>query len=98
MSATPLTFVNHPAYSCGTATASGTRRDVTTWKERHEEALAEQAKAWKAYLKATADRGRALLEGEAELGTQAAVARELGVSRATVNRAIKALQKKQDPS
>lgn len=67
---------------------------MTTWKERHEAALAKQAEAWEAYLAATADRARALLDGETELGSQAAVARELGVSRAVVNRAIRALGKK----
>ncbi|MEU8713596.1 winged helix-turn-helix domain-containing protein [Streptomyces sp. NPDC048663] len=68
---------------------------MTTWKERHDEAVRQQDIAWKAYLEATADRARALLDGTEELGTQAAVARELGVSRAVVNRAIKALEKSQ---
>ncbi|MFJ6293225.1 hypothetical protein ACIQJX_07675 [Streptomyces griseoviridis] len=67
---------------------------MTTWKERHEEAVRRQEAAWTAYLNAAGDRARALLDGAAELGTQAAVARELGVSRAIVNRAIKALEKK----
>jgi DNA invertase Pin-like site-specific DNA recombinase len=67
---------------------------VTTWKERHDEAVREQDAAQLAYQEATAKRARALLDGEAELGSQAAVARELGVTRATINRAIKALEKK----
>ncbi|WP_123977180.1 winged helix-turn-helix domain-containing protein [Streptomyces sp. Ag109_O5-1] len=68
---------------------------MTTWKERHDAAVREQDIAWKAYLEATAARAQALLDGTAVLGTQAAVARELGVSRAVVNRAIKALEKSQ---
>lgn len=95
MSAAPLTCVSTPAYSCGAVTASGRGRDVTTWKERHEEAVRQQEAAWHAYLTATADRARALLDGAEVLGSQAAVARELGVSRAVVNRAIKALEKSQ---
>ncbi|MCZ4099864.1 hypothetical protein [Streptomyces sp. H39-C1] len=70
---------------------------MTTWKERHDDAVARQEQAMRAYVAATADRARALQEGEAELGSQAAVGRELGVTRAIVNRAIKALDKK-DPS
>ncbi|MFE2132257.1 winged helix-turn-helix transcriptional regulator [Streptomyces sp. NPDC059466] len=66
---------------------------MTTWKERHDEAVRQQAAAWQAYLDSTAERGRALLDGAEVLGSQAAVARELGVSRAVVNRAIKALEK-----
>ncbi|MEU6344461.1 winged helix-turn-helix domain-containing protein [Streptomyces sp. NPDC046977] len=68
---------------------------MTTWKERHDEAVRQQAAAWQAYLEATADRAHALLDGAEVLGSQAAVARELGVSRATVNRVIKALEKNQ---
>jgi hypothetical protein len=98
MSATPLTEVSSPAYSCGAATASGTRRDVTTWRERHDAAVTAQAEAWNKYIAATEAKGKALLDGVAVLGSQAQVARELGVSRAIVNRAIKALEKKQKPS
>jgi DNA-binding MarR family transcriptional regulator len=71
---------------------------VTTWKERHDEAVREQDAAQLAYQAATAKRAQALLDGEAELGSQAEVARELGVTRATVNRVIKQLEKKQKPS
>ena len=92
---TTLTDVGTPAYSCGTGTASGTRRDVTTWKERHDAAVQKQDAAQKAYQEASVERAQALLDGEAELGSQAAVARELGVGRSIVNRAIKALEKKQ---
>jgi DNA invertase Pin-like site-specific DNA recombinase len=70
---------------------------VTTWKERHDEAVRKQEAAQLAYQQASEDRARALLDGEAELGSQAAVARELGVGRSIVNRAIKALEKKQQP-
>lgn len=70
---------------------------MTTWKERHDEAVREQDAAQLAYQEATAKRAQALLDGESELGSQAAVARELGVTRATINRAIKALEKKQQP-
>lgn len=67
---------------------------MNTWKERHDDAVRRQAEARKAYTKASNDRAQALLEGEAELGSQAAVARALGVTRAIVNRAIRALDKK----
>lgn len=70
---------------------------MTTWKERHDEAVRKQEAAQLAYQQASEDRARALLDGEAELGSQAAVARELGVGRSIVNRAIKALEKKQQP-
>lgn len=72
--------------------------DVTTWRERHDEAVRKQDAAQLAYQAATVERAQALLDGETELGSQSAVARELGVTRATINRAIKALQKKQQPS
>jgi DNA invertase Pin-like site-specific DNA recombinase len=68
---------------------------VTTWKERHDEAVRKQDEAQRVYQEATVERAQALLDGEAELGSQAAVARELGVTRATVNRVIKQLQNKQ---
>lgn len=71
---------------------------MTTWKERHDAAVAAQNDAQAAYRQASDDRARALLDGVAELGTQAEVARELGVTRASVNQAIKALEKKQNPS
>lgn len=71
---------------------------MTTWKERHDEAVREQDAAQLAYRAATDKRAQALLDGEAELGSQAEVARELGVTRATVNRVIKQLEKKQKPS
>lgn len=67
---------------------------MTTWRERHDAAVAAHADALKAVQAAAADRAQALLDGVAELGSQAAVARELGVTRASVNQAIKALQKK----
>lgn len=68
---------------------------MTTWKERHDAAVRKQDAAQKAYQEATDERARALLDGEAELGSQAAVARELGVTRAGINRAINALKNKQ---
>lgn len=68
---------------------------MTTWRERHDAAVAAQADAQAAYQQATDDRARALLDGVSELGSQAQVARELGVTRASVNQAIKALEKKQ---
>lgn len=71
---------------------------MNTWRERHDAAVEAQDQAWKAYIAATDARGHALLDGVAVLGSQAAVARDLGVSRAVVNRAIKALEKKQQPS
>jgi hypothetical protein len=90
-----LTSVATPGYSCGTVTASGTRRDVTTWRERHDAAVRKQAAAQAAYQEATDERAQALIDGEAELGSQAAVARELGVTRAGISRAINALKNKQ---
>jgi hypothetical protein len=95
MSPRVLTSVATPGYSCGTATASGTRRDVTTWRERHDAAVQKQNAAQKAYQEATDERAQALIDGETELGSQAAVARELGVTRAGINRAINALKNKQ---
>lgn len=71
---------------------------MTTWRERHDAAVAAQATAWEAYIEAAADRARALLDGVAQLGSQAEVGRALGVTRASVNQAIKALEKKQNPS
>ncbi|WP_031516806.1 helix-turn-helix domain-containing protein [Streptomyces sp. NRRL F-5123] len=67
---------------------------MTTWKERHDAAVAAHADALKAVQASATERAQALLDGVAELGSQAAVARELGVTRASVNQAIKALQKK----
>ncbi|WNI16933.1 hypothetical protein [Actinacidiphila sp. ITFR-21] len=67
---------------------------MTTWKERHDQAVEDQKKAQTAYQLATAARAQALLDGVAELGTQAEVARALGIERSSVNQAIKAHQKK----
>ncbi|MFF1685953.1 LysR family transcriptional regulator [Streptomyces sp. NPDC058254] len=67
---------------------------MTTWKERHAAAVQKQDAALKAYQEATDERAQALIDGEAELGSQAAVARELGVTRAGISRAINALKKK----
>jgi hypothetical protein len=67
---------------------------VTTWKERHDEAVRKQAAAQKAYQDATDERALALLAGVEELGSQAAVARELGIKTPSVNQAIRAYQKK----
>ncbi|MFF7200496.1 hypothetical protein [Streptomyces sp. NPDC008141] len=67
---------------------------MTTWKERHDAAVRKQDAAQQAYREATDERAQALLDGEAELGSQSAVARELGVTRATINRAINALKKR----
>lgn len=94
MSPGVLTVVATPGYSCRTVAASGKGRDVTTWKERHDAAVQKQDAAQKAYQEATDERAQALLDGEAELGSQAAVARELGVTRAGISRAINALKKK----
>jgi DNA invertase Pin-like site-specific DNA recombinase len=94
MSPGVLTSVATPGYSCGAVTDSGTRRDVTTWKERHDAAVRKQEAAQQAYQEATDERAQALVDGEAELGSQAAVARELGVTRAGISRAINALKKK----
>jgi hypothetical protein len=91
-----LTVVSNTAYSCGSGTTSGTRRDVTTWKQRLAAAEEAQRTAYSAYQQATEERAQALLDGVAELGTQAEVARELGITRASVNQAIKAWQKKQE--
>lgn len=94
MSLGVLTFVATPGYSCRAVTASGKGRDVTTWKERHDAAVQKQEAAQQAYQEATDERAQALIDGEAELGSQAAVARELGVTRAGISRAINALKKK----
>jgi DNA invertase Pin-like site-specific DNA recombinase len=94
MSPPVLTPVATPGYSCGAVTASGTRRDVTTWKQRHDEAVRKQAEAQAAYQAATDERAQALIDGEAELGSQSAVARELGVTRAGISRAINAFKAK----
>ncbi|MDX3747479.1 LysR family transcriptional regulator [Streptomyces sp. AK08-02] len=67
---------------------------MTTWKERHDAAVQKQDAAQKAYQEATDERAQALIDGEAELGSQAAVARELGVTRAGISRAINALKNK----
>jgi hypothetical protein len=67
---------------------------VTTWRERHDEAVRKQAAAQKAYQDATDERALALIAGVEELGSQAAVARELGVKTPSVNQAIRAYQKK----
>ncbi|GAA4999579.1 hypothetical protein GCM10023335_12590 [Streptomyces siamensis] len=90
-----LTAVATPGYACRAVAASGKGRDVTTWKERHDAAVQKQAAAQKAYQEATDERAQALIDGEAELGSQAAVARELGVTRAGISRAINALKNKQ---
>ncbi|WP_060880908.1 hypothetical protein [Streptomyces scabiei] len=68
---------------------------MTTWKERHDAAVRKQEAAQQAYQEATDERAQALIDGEAELGSQAAVARELGVTRAGISRAINARKKKQ---
>lgn len=65
------------------------------WRERHDDAVQRQHDTYRAYRQATLDRAEALEAGSAELGSQAAVARELGVSRAVVNRAIRARDKLQ---
>jgi hypothetical protein len=67
---------------------------VTTWKQRHDEAVRKQAAAQKAYQDATDERALALIDGAEELGSQAAVARELGVKTPSINQAIRAYQKK----
>lgn len=67
---------------------------MTTWRERHDAAVEAHRQALKAVQQAAEDRASALLDGVAELGSQAAVARDLGVTRASVNQAIKALEKK----
>lgn len=70
---------------------------MTTWRERHDAAVRKQAAAQQAYREATDERAQALIDGETELGSQAAVAKELGVTRAGISRAINALKKKQQP-
>jgi hypothetical protein len=67
---------------------------VTTWRERHDEAVRKQEAAQQAYQEATDERAQALLDGVAELGSQAEVARDLTVTRASVNQAIRAYQRK----
>lgn len=89
-----LTEISTPTYVCGQAVTSGTRRDVTTWRERHDEAVRKQQAAQRAYQEATDERALALLAGVQELGSQAAVARELGIKTPSVNQAIRAFQKK----
>lgn len=91
---TALTEISRGAYSCAQAVTSGTRRDVTTWRERHDEAVRKQEAAQRAYQDATDERALALIAGTEELGSQAAVARELGVKTPSVNQAIRAYQKK----
>ena len=68
---------------------------MTTWKQRHDEAVRKQEAAQQAYQEASDERALALIAGVEELKTQAAVARELGIERASVNQAIRAYQKKQ---
>ncbi|WP_329292887.1 hypothetical protein [Streptomyces pseudovenezuelae] len=68
---------------------------MTTWRERHDEAVRKQAEAQAAYQAATDERAQALIDGETELGSQSAVAKELGVTRAGINRAINAFKAKQ---
>ncbi|MFE8944519.1 hypothetical protein [Streptomyces sp. NPDC007856] len=70
---------------------------MTTWKERHDEAVRKQQAAQRAYQDATDERALALIAGVDELGSQAAVARELGVKTPSVNQAIRAYEKKQQP-
>lgn len=91
---TLLTDISTPAYACSQAVTSGTRRDVTTWRARHDEAVRKQQAAQRAYQEATDERALALLAGVDELGSQAAVARELGIKTPSVNQAIRAYQKK----
>ncbi|MFE7927808.1 hypothetical protein ACFU6S_03585 [Streptomyces sp. NPDC057456] len=67
---------------------------MTTWKARHDDAVRKQQAAQQAYQDATDERALALLAGVEELGTQAAVARELGIKTPSVNQAIRAYQKK----
>jgi DNA-binding transcriptional regulator LsrR (DeoR family) len=67
---------------------------MSSWLDRHNAAVARQDAALSKYQKATRDRAAALKDGEAELGSQAEVARALGVSRAIVNRAIKKAAKR----
>ncbi|MGW0647870.1 hypothetical protein ACWD4T_03540 [Streptomyces umbrinus] len=67
---------------------------MTTWRERHDDAVRKQAAAQQAYQEATDERALALIAGVEELGTQTAVAAELGVKTPSVNQAIRAYQKK----
>ncbi|MFC8201299.1 hypothetical protein ACFUTV_38770 [Streptomyces sp. NPDC057298] len=67
---------------------------MTTWKDQHAEAVRKQDDAQKAYQAATDERAQALIAGVWELGSQAAVARELGIKTPSVNQAIRAYQKK----
>ncbi|MEV7240435.1 hypothetical protein AB0N92_04115 [Streptomyces sp. NPDC093248] len=67
---------------------------MTTWRARHDEAVRKQQAAQRAYQEATDERALALLAGVDELGSQAAVARELGIKTPSVNQAIRAYQKK----
>lgn len=67
---------------------------MTTWRERHDDAVRKQEAAQRAYQEASDERALALIDGVAELRTQAAVARELGIERASVNQAIRAYEKK----
>ncbi|GAA2972210.1 hypothetical protein GCM10010446_65990 [Streptomyces enissocaesilis] len=68
---------------------------MTTWRERHDAAVRKQEAAQQAFREATDERAQALIDGEAELGSQAAVARELRVTRAGISRAINAYRNKQ---
>ncbi|MFD4527829.1 hypothetical protein ACFWP7_28645 [Streptomyces sp. NPDC058470] len=67
---------------------------MTTWRARHDEAVRKQEAAQRAYQDATDERAQALIDGAKELGSQAAVARELGVTTPSVNQAIRAYQRK----
>lgn len=67
---------------------------MTTWRARHDDAVRKQEAALAAYQEATDERALALLDGAEELGSQAAVARELGIKTPSVNQAIRAYQKK----
>ncbi|AVH57868.1 MULTISPECIES: hypothetical protein [Streptomyces] len=67
---------------------------MTTWRARHDEAVRKQEAAQQAYQEATDERARALLAGVDELGSQTAVAKELGVKTPSVNQAIRAYQRK----
>ncbi|MER8004964.1 LysR family transcriptional regulator [Streptomyces sp. NPDC094149] len=67
---------------------------MTTWKQQYDEAVRKQKAALDAYQAATDERAQALIAGVWELGSQAAVARELGVTKPSVNQAIRAYEKK----
>ncbi|MET9516410.1 hypothetical protein [Streptomyces sp. NPDC002994] len=67
---------------------------MTTWRERHDAAVRKQEAAQQAFREASDERAQALIDGEEELGSQSAVARELGVTRAGISRAINAFKKK----